>query len=66
MSKGKLLDFMVYYSGLDDRERMRVRDEFLERAGLSYPSWYAKMSSGSWKRLELLALGDICGERFVE
>lgn len=62
MVKGDVRD---YLRGLSEEERVRVRDEFLALSGLSYPSWYGKLAGGQFSRLELWALGNICGVRFV-
>ena len=58
--------FMEYFRGLSESERVKVRDEFLNMTGLKYPSWYVKISSGKFKKLELIALSKICKRNFVE
>lgn len=59
-------DFKEWYRDQADDVRVGVRDEFLRVSGLSYPTWYAKMSAGGkFNRLELDKLGEICGERFM-
>ena len=63
----KKKDFKEFLKEQDGKERIRIRQEFLEITGLAYPSWYAKISeNGSFSRLELLALEKICGEKFVD
>lgn len=60
-------DFKEYLKGLEEKERLRIRTEFLALTGLAYPSWYAKISAkGGFSRLELLTLEKICGEKFVD
>ena len=56
--------FQVYYDGLSEEEKQRVRDEFLKAAGLSYPSWYTKRSRGVFTPLELAELKRITGKDF--
>lgn len=58
--------FLEYFKGLSESERVKVRDEFLSMTGLKYPSWYAKMSSGNFRKMDLIALGMICKENFVD
>ncbi len=58
--------FLEYFRGLSESERVKVRDEFLNMTGLKYPSWYAKMSSGNFRKMDLIALGMICKEKFVD
>lgn len=58
--------FLEYFRGLSESERVKVRDEFLKMTGLKYPSWYAKMSSGNFRKMDLIALGMICKEKFVD
>ena len=59
-------NFLEYFRSLNERERVKVRDEFLQMTGLKYPSWYAKMSSGNFRKMDLIALGMICKEKFVD
>jgi hypothetical protein len=59
-------NFLEYFRSLNERERVKVRDEFLQMTGLKYPSWYAKMSSGNFRKMDLIALGMICKEEFVD
>lgn len=66
MAKTEKKDFKEYLKTLDEKERLRIREEFLALTGLAYPSWYVKTSSGGFSRLELLALEKICGEKFVD
>ncbi|MBR6188582.1 MAG: hypothetical protein IKQ59_06465 [Prevotella sp.] len=66
MAKTEKKDFKEYLKTLDEKERLRIRQEFLTMTGLAYPSWYVKTSSGGFSRLELLALEKICGEKFVD
>ena len=67
MKKTIKKDFKEYLKGLDEKDRLRVRAEFLKMTGLSYPTWYGKISgNGNFSRLELITLGKICGENFVD
>ena len=60
-------DFREYLKGLSEEEKGIIRDKFLKLTGLSYPTWYGKVSGhGNFSRLELIALGDICKAKFVE
>ena len=56
--------FLDYYEGLPDDEKRRVRDEFLDRTGLSYPSWYTKRTRGRMSKPELAILSEITGRDF--
>lgn len=58
--------FLEYFRELNESERVRVRDEFLKMTGLKYPSWYAKMATGNFRKLELKALEQICKVDFVD
>lgn len=63
--KLKVEDFSSYYKKLSILERNRVRNEFLEKTGLAYPSWYSKLSSGHFSKLEQSLLEDICDLEIV-
>lgn len=56
--------FQTYYDGLSKEEKQRVRDEFLQVTGLSYPSWFTKRSRGAFSPLELAELKRITGKDF--
>lgn len=67
MKKTIKKDFIEYLKGLEEQEKLRIREEFLKMTGLSYPTWYGKISgNGKFSRLELIALGNICNENFVD
>lgn len=57
--------FKEYYRNLSEEERVNVRDKFLEQSGIVYSSWYGKLQRNSFTRLELLTLGKICNQNFI-
>lgn len=57
--------FKEYYQNLSEEERVNVRDKFLEQSGIVYSSWYGKLQRNSFTRLELLTLGKICNQNFI-
>ncbi len=61
MNKTAEKTFEDHYKGLSEKERVEVRDKFLEKTGLSYPSWYGKIRNMNFTKLEMTALCDICG-----
>jgi hypothetical protein len=58
--------FIDFYKNQDIEERRRIREAFLEKSRLSYPSWYAKMKRKVFNSLELSALSEICGHEFAK
>ena len=59
-------DLKEYLSSLSEQERVEIRDTFLEMTGLSYPSWYNKISGRcAFSKLEIATLGNICKVQFV-
>ena len=67
MKKAIKKDVKEFLKGLSEEERLRIRDEFLEATKLSYPSWYNKFSGNiKFSHLELVTLGNICNENFVD
>ena len=60
----KVKKFVEYYRIQEIGERQRIRDEFLERSGLRYSSWYARLRKKNFSALEMAALSDICGRDF--
>ncbi len=60
-------DFRDYLKGLSEKEKAAIRDQFLKVTGLSYPTWYGKVSgNGNFSRKDLVVLGNICNMNFVE
>ena len=57
--------FKEYYQNLSEEERVNVRDKFLEQSGIVYSSWYGKLQRNGFSRLELLTLGKICNQNFI-
>lgn len=57
--------FKEYYQNLSEEERVNVRDKFLEQSGIVYSSWYGKLQRNGFTRLELLTLGKICKQNFI-
>ncbi len=57
--------FKEYYQNLSEEERVNVRDKFLEQSGIVYSSWYGKLQRNGFTRLELLTLGKICNQNFI-
>ena len=57
--------FKEYYQNLSEEERVNVRDKFLEQSGIVYSSWYGKLQRNGFTRLELLTLGEICNQNFI-
>lgn len=67
MKKTTKKDVKEFLKGLSEEERLKIRDEFLRVTKLSYPSWYNKFSGNiKFSHLELVTLGKICNENFVE
>lgn len=60
----KVLKFIKYYRGLGVEKRTSIRDSFLEKTGLRYPAWYAKLRRKAFSPLELTALSEISGVDF--
>ena len=67
MKKTTKKDVREFLKELNEEERVRVRDEFLNVSGLAYPSWYNKISGKvKFSRLELMTLGSICNVNFLD
>jgi hypothetical protein len=64
--KKNVENFIDFYKQQDVGRRRIIRDEFLEKSGMTYPAWYSKLRRNVFSKLELITLGDICGERFVD
>lgn len=60
----KVENFILFYKEQDEESRVRIRECFLEKTGLSYPSWYSKISRKAFSRLEMEALSNICQKDF--
>ena len=62
--KQKIENFIVFYHSQDLQKRREIRDEFLSRSGLSYPSWGSKLTRKKFSPLEIDALESICNLSF--
>ena len=60
----KINNFILYYKSLDKEKKKELREAFLKKTLLSYPSWYVKLARGKFSILELDLLGRICGDVF--
>ena len=38
----KINNFILYYKSLDKEKKKEIREAFLKKTLLSYPSWYVK------------------------
>ena len=61
----KVQKFIDYFKNQDVERRVLIRDSFLEKTGLRYPAWYAKIRRKVFSPLELAALSEITGEEFT-
>ncbi|MBO5632547.1 MAG: hypothetical protein J5965_26130 [Aeriscardovia sp.] len=61
----KVQKFIDYFKNQDVERRVLIRDSFLEKTGLRYPAWYAKIRRKAFSPLELAALSEITGEEFT-
>lgn len=59
--KERIKRFIDFYRSQEIGRRKEIRDEFLRRSGLSYPSWGSKLNRENYTLLEIAALEDICG-----
>lgn len=59
--KERIKRFIDFYRSQEIGRRREIRDEFLRRSGLSYPSWGSKLTRENYTLLEIGALEDICG-----
>jgi hypothetical protein len=61
----KVQKFIDYFKNQDVKKRILIRDSFLEKTGLRYPAWYAKIRRKAFSPLELAALSEMTGEDFM-
>jgi hypothetical protein len=55
MEKGQNLSKMVFkdqYDALGEQEKKEFKKAFLEKSGISYPSFYVKLRNNTFKPLE--------------
>lgn len=64
MTENKAAAFCSWFKSQDSATRIRVRDSFLERSGMSYASWYPKVRGKSFSLLQVNLLEDITGKTF--
>lgn len=56
--------FVNYFRIQELPERKRIKDTFMERAGVGYPAFYSKIRRRSFTPLEVEELERICGTTF--
>lgn len=62
--KSTKMVFKYHYNSLTEVERIKVRDEFLNRSGISYTTFYGKINCNRFSKLEREALDNICQINF--
>lgn len=60
----KKMTFKDYYQTLDEEKKKAVRDQFLMASGISYPTFYSKLTRENYALLERRALETICQTTF--
>ena len=63
--KTERLTFKNYYKSLNRDARIDIRDRFMEETGLSYPTFYAKVSRIGFSRLEQQLINRLSGQVFA-
>lgn len=58
------LTFKDYYKSLNSSDKVRIRNQFIQVSGLSYPAFYKKLEKNSFDLLETAALESICKTTF--
>lgn len=64
MNESEKISFRDYYFSLPTEEQRKLREEFLSRSGLSYPSFYGKLHRKKYRPLERNLLEELTGETF--
>jgi len=47
-----MLSFKEFYQQLKESEKTKLRDDIIKECGISYPSFYSKLSKGNYGSLE--------------
>lgn len=63
--KTERLTFKDYYKSLNRDARIDIRDRFMKETGLSYPTFYAKVSRIGFSRLEQQLINRLSGQVFA-
>lgn len=63
--KTEKLVFQDYYKTMCRDARIDLRNKFMEETGISYPSFYAKVSRIGFNRLEQQLLNKLAGKVFA-
>jgi len=59
------MTFKDYYQSLDEEMKKEVRNNFLEGSGISYPTFYSKLTRENYSLLERKLLETICQTTFI-
>lgn len=68
MIKGEVLvkmTFSDYYRNQSSEEKERIREEFISKSGIKFPTFYAKLNSGRYSKLEQQLMERICSNEFL-
>lgn len=68
MIKSSVLEKMTfsdYYRNQSSEEKKRIRNAFIEESGIEFPTFYSKLNSGRYSKLEQNVLERICSTEFI-
>jgi chemotaxis methyl-accepting protein methylase len=64
LDKIKKMTFRDYYRNLDTNVKKNLRDSFLEKCNMPYPTFYSKMARDHFSTLEREALESLIKKEF--
>lgn len=62
--KTEQIVFKYYYENLSEEEKTAIRNDFLIASGLAYSSFYYKLRTGKFTKLEQSKLEELCNHKF--
>lgn len=65
LEKLSKITFRDYYHSLDNSNRTALKCEIMKNFGISYPTFYSKLSRGKYSPLEKNEIERLCGRTFI-
>lgn len=59
------MTFGSYYQSLDKEHKTSLKNNIMENFGISYPTFYSKLSRGNYSPLEKKEIERLCGMTFT-
>lgn len=60
------MPFRDYYDQLGEEQRVELRTQIMNESGMSYPTFYYKLSKRKFLPLERVMIAELCGKSIID